>query len=241
LESASGPAIRYGDALIPLLRLDELLGEPATIAAPSAEEAGERLLIIKRGRELYACSGTHRHFEREVVLKSTGRFFAGNRLISAAVPLADGTLALVLSVNELFTRPRTSQAALAAAKTTRRKTVLVVDDSPVVRDLLAEALRAHGLRVLEAQDGADALTHLASGHAVDLVVTDVDMPRLDGIGLLHELRRRDGPRRLPIVIVSMRGSEQDQRRALDAGADAYLAKTDLSHSGLWAMLARFLE
>ena len=72
------------------------------------------------------------------------------------------------------------------------------------------------------------------------MVTDVDMPRLDGIGLVQRVRQRGGPRRMPMVIVSMRGSPEDQRRALDAGADSYLVKTDLSHAGLWTMLARFL-
>ena len=128
----------------------------------------------------------------------------------------------------------------SAAVSRSGQTVLVVDDSPVVRDLLAEALRAHGVRVIEASDGEEALARLDDSPEVSLLVSDVDMPKLDGIGLLQRVRARSGPRRLPVVIVSMRGSTEDQRRAIDAGADAYMVKTDLTHSGLWALLVRFL-
>lgn len=241
IASISGPTIRYAGVLIPLLRLDELVGELDD--SPARAEHGEsaRLLVVIRGGELLALQGTHHHSEREVVLKSTGRFFAKNRLINAVIPQADGTLALVLSLSELHPGPHRGPTAAAPAVAARRKTVLVVDDSPVVRDLLAEALRAHGLQVIEAGDGEEALQKLQSGPSIDLVVTDVDMPKLDGIGLLQQLRQSDRPRRLPVVMVSMRGSPEDQRRALAAGADAYLVKTDLSHAGLWTMLARYLE
>lgn len=245
ISSISGPAVQYSGMLIPLIRLDELLGESSAGIRPEQSQGEpERLMIVNRGRELLALRGTHHHSEREVVLKSMGRFFARNRLVSAVIPLADGTLALVLSVSELYSGPRTVRMAAsqtAAAAAARRKNVLVVDDSPVVRDLLAEALRAHGLQVIEAGDGEEALRKMESGPQFDLVVTDIDMPKLDGIGLLQRLRRADLPRRLPVVVVSMRGSSEDQRRALEAGADAYLVKTDLSHAGLWTMLARFLK
>jgi CheY-like chemotaxis protein len=118
--------------------------------------------------------------------------------------------------------------------------VLVVDDSPVVRDLVGDALRAHGIRVIEAGDGEEALAQLNLHPQIDLVVTDFEMPRLDGIGLIRALRAREG-RRIPAVVVSMRGSDSDKRAALDVGADAYLVKSDFSHAGLWTMIARFLE
>lgn len=243
-DSITGPAIRYAGGLVPLVQLDELLGETVTgsSVATTDRSAVQRLIIVNTNGGLLAIAGTSRHLERAVVLKSMGKFFARNRLVNAAVPLEDGTLVFVLSVNELLGGVRGVRAATTTIKHKQhdRKSVLVVDDSPLVRDLLAEALRAHGLRVREASDGEDALTKLDEDPRIDLVVTDVDMPKLDGIGLLSRLRQRSGPR-LPVVIVSMRGSDEDQRRALDAGADAYLVKTDLSHAGLWTMLSRFLE
>ena len=72
------------------------------------------------------------------------------------------------------------------------------------------------------------------------MVTDFEMPRLDGIGLIRALRARPDVRRIPAVVVSMRGSDADKQAALDVGADAYLVKSDFSHAGLWTMIARFL-
>lgn len=237
--SIDGPAIRYAGTLAPLVSLSEVL-EEAQVGAQADRSEQPRLMIVRNGRGLLALSGSMHHSEHEVVLKPTGKFFERNRLLHAAVSLADGTLALVLSVNELLTGSLGLRGAARTTTAQKRKTVLVVDDSPVVRDLLAEALRAHGLWVLEASDGEDALARLDANPEIDLVVTDVDMPRLDGIGLVQRVRQRGGSRRMPMVIVSMRGSPEDQRRALDAGADSYLVKTDLSHAGLWTMLARFL-
>lgn len=238
--SIDGPAIRYSGTLAPLVSLGEVLEEAQIASGNSERNEQPRLMIVRNGRGLLALSGSCRHSEHEVVLKPTGKFFERNRLLHAAVSLADGTLALVLSVNELLSGSMGARGPSRTSTAQKRKTVLVVDDSPVVRDLLAEALRAHGLWVLEASDGEDALARLDASPEIDLVVTDVDMPRLDGIGLVQRVRQRGGPRRMPMVIVSMRGSPEDQRRALDAGADSYLVKTDLSHAGLWTMLARFL-
>jgi CheY-like chemotaxis protein len=204
-------------------------------------------MIVRSGGDRVALSGSFDHVEREVVLKPAGKFFAEQRLVSAAVHLEDGSLALVLKPAELVfavrgeRRPEAPAAGGGAPRTGFGKTVLVTDDSPVVRDLIADALRAHGMRVIEAGDGEEALSLLAAHPSIDLVVTDFEMPRLDGIGLIRAQRAREtGGRRLPMVVVSMRGSESDKRLALDAGADSYLVKSDFSHAGLWTMIARFL-
>ena len=189
-------------------------------------------------------------------------FFERQRLVSAAVHLEDGSLALVLKPAELIFAARgqarrgagadsavpespavagaAARGAAVAPRTGFGKTILVVDDSPVVRDLISDALRAHGIRVVEASDGQEALERLAAHPNVQLVVTDFEMPRLDGPGLIRALRARPGARRLPAVVVSMRGSDADKKAAMDAGADAYLVKSDFSHAGLWTMIARFL-
>jgi CheY-like chemotaxis protein len=154
----------------------------------------------------------------------------------------DGTLALVLKPGELLaaTRGITPRAQAPAATQRGGSTVLVADDSPVIRDLLSEALRSHGLRVLEAADGEEALAILAAHPEVRLLVTDVEMPRLDGIGLIREVRLHHG-RQLPALVVSMRGTDEDKQRALDVGADGYLVKSDFTQAGLWTMVSRYLR
>jgi CheY-like chemotaxis protein len=110
---------------------------------------------------------------------------------------------------------------------------LVVDDSPLVRDIVAEALRAHGLRVLVASDGEEALAVLAAEPGVDIVLTDMDMPRLDGLSLLRAIRSRAQGGDVPVVAISMRGNESEKKSALQAGAQAYIDKSDFNQALLW--------
>ncbi len=102
----------------------------------------------------------------------------------------------------------------------RGRTVLVVDDDPAVRGTLAAELRAEGYETLEAADGRQAL-ELLDRRQPDLVLTDLAMPVLDGFGLIAQVRR---DRRVPIVVLSVRGGESDKIRALDLGADDYVVK-----------------
>jgi chemotaxis protein histidine kinase CheA len=241
VDSVDGPCIRHRGALVPVAAVDEILGETRD---GGGDGRSTRILIIHDGRDRLALTGSSRHVEEEVVLKPLGRVFEQQRLITAAAPLGDGSLALVLTVGELFQLARgagtaTARPRAAGTKPRRGKTVLVVDDSPVVRDLIAEALRSHGLRVLEAGDGQEALARLAVHAEVQLIITDLDMPKLDGIGLVKQVRGRPGPR-LPIIVVTMRGSDDDKRAAIAAGADSYLVKNDLSHGGLWQVVERVL-
>lgn len=251
VDSVDGRAFRHDGRVIPLASLDALLGEPNRGDRRAGRSS--RLIIVKSGADQVALSGSQDHVEREVVLKPTGKFFERQRLVSAAVHLEDGALALVLKPAELILAGRDQRAAAQETGSGERageappalragfgKTVLVADDSPVVRDLIADALRAHGIRVIEASDGQEALERLGAHPGIDLVVTDFEMPRLDGPGLIRALRARVGARRIPAVVVSMRGSDADKRAALDVGADAYLVKSDFSHAGLWTMIARFL-
>ncbi len=239
IEAASGPVIRHLGALVPVVQLDELLGERAS----NKETRGSaRTILVESAGSLVAVVGTEAHRRVEAVLKGTSEVFKHDPLLGAAAPMDDGTLALVLKPGELLAAARgMAPRAHAVAEAPRGgSTVLVADDSPVIRDLVAEALRSHGLRVLEAADGEEALAILAAHHEVRLLVTDVEMPRLDGIGLIREVRAHYG-RQLPALVVSMRGSAEDKQRALDVGADGYLVKSDFTQAGLWSMVSRYLR
>jgi two-component system chemotaxis response regulator CheY len=101
---------------------------------------------------------------------------------------------------------------------------LIVDDSPAMRRQLATALqRVPGLRAVEAGDGADAWRKLASG-TFDILLTDVNMPTLDGLKLISLVRAGGAHQRVPIVVITTEGAEADRRRALSLGADGYLVK-----------------
>jgi CheY-like chemotaxis protein len=117
---------------------------------------------------------------------------------------------------------------------------LVADDSPVVRDIIARALRSYGLQVLVAGDGEEALALFASHVRVDIVVTDIDMPRLDGLGLVRTLRGREGSKDVPVVGISMRGGELERRAAMAAGMSAYIDKSDFNQTLLWQTIRPFV-
>jgi len=110
---------------------------------------------------------------------------------------------------------------------------MVADDSPVVRDVIAQGLRAHGLQVLVAADGEEALTLLRAQARVDVVVTDIDMPRLDGLAFVRAMRERGSSRNIPVVAISMRGGQAEREAALAAGASVYLDKGELNQALLW--------
>lgn len=111
------------------------------------------------------------------------------------------------------------------------KRILVVDDSLTIRELERKLLGAQGYEVSVAVDGLDGLETLRSGD-FDLVVTDVDMPRMDGIALVEAVRRDKALARLPVMIVSYKDRPEDRQRGLEAGADHYLAKGSFHDAGL---------
>jgi two-component system, chemotaxis family, sensor kinase CheA len=113
------------------------------------------------------------------------------------------------------------------------RVALIADDSPVVRDILAQALRAHGMHVLMASDGEEALAILGAHTRVDVVVTDIDMPRLDGLALVRALRSQTTSQHVPVVAISMRGGDVERRAAMAAGVSAYIDKGEFSQALLW--------
>jgi two-component system chemotaxis response regulator CheY len=103
-------------------------------------------------------------------------------------------------------------------------TLLVVEDSPMMRQLIAVSLRRlQGCRVIEAVDGVDALKKLTTDK-IDLVITDINMPMMDGLKLVTLIRGNTRMKSLPIVIVTTEGAEADRERGLKLGANAYIAK-----------------
>jgi two-component system sensor histidine kinase and response regulator WspE len=133
---------------------------------------------------------------------------------------------LVRSIDNLLGGRRLMRAAVAAEAIEERRTrrILVVDDSLTVRELERQLLENAGFEVEVAVDGLDGWNAVRTGD-YDLVISDVDMPRLDGIRLVTQIKQDPRLRSLPVVIVSYKDREEDRMRGLDAGADAYLTKS----------------
>jgi two-component system sensor histidine kinase and response regulator WspE len=133
---------------------------------------------------------------------------------------------MVRSIDNLLSGRRIGRLETGTTTAVRRpaKRVLVVDDSITVRELERQLLEGHGYKVDTAVDGMDGWNTVRSGH-YDLVVSDVDMPRMDGIELVRRIKLDPVLRSLPVVIVSYKDREEDRLRGLDAGANCYLTKS----------------
>ncbi len=103
-------------------------------------------------------------------------------------------------------------------------TFLVVEDSPTMRQLISFSLkRFKGAKIIEAVDGVDALKKL-SGEKIDLILTDINMPVMDGLKLVSLVRQNEQLRNIPIIIITTEGAEEDRERGLALGANAYISK-----------------
>ncbi|MEA3246792.1 MAG: response regulator [Gemmatimonadota bacterium] len=166
-------------------------------------------------------------------------------MVGGATILGTGAAALVLDVPTVVATgigaaSRAGVAAAIPASHERRRTVLVVDDSITTRTLEQTVLEAAGYDVLTAADGADAWRVLQERGA-DLVVADVEMPRMDGVDLTAAIRASKRFREVPVILVSALESDAHRRRGLEAGADAYLGKSGFDQQRLLDAIRQLLD
>jgi two-component system, chemotaxis family, sensor kinase CheA len=182
--------------------------------------------------------------KRDVVVRGlTGRL-RDLKAVSGACIEPNGSILLVLDISTLIER---SQSAVAAGSNGAEKPsgpppqlkVVVVDDTLMVRELQRSILERGGYAVRTAADGAAALAMLIDVPA-DLVVTDVEMPNLDGLQLISNMRSHPRLANVPVLIVSSHGTEEDRQRGMDAGADGYIVKTAFDEAGLLSAVSRLL-
>jgi two-component system chemotaxis sensor kinase CheA len=179
----------------------------------------------------------------EVVVKPLGPVLADLADYIGAAVLGDGRIALLVGATTL-TREARPAAGLpepeAAPGPATAPKILVVEDSFSVRELQRSILETAGYPVVTARDGRDALAVLDRDNQIALVVTDIEMPGLDGIGLTQAIRASAARSSLPVIIVTSRGSDDDKRRGIEAGADAYMAKSGFDQQTLLAIVARLV-
>ncbi|HZE43518.1 MAG TPA: hybrid sensor histidine kinase/response regulator [Steroidobacteraceae bacterium] len=170
--------------------------------------------------------------ERELVVRPLDARLGKVKDIAAAALMEDGSPVLIIdvedlrqSVEKLISSGRLNKLPQGANAENRaaRKRVLVVDDSLTVRELERKLLDSRGYEVEVAVNGMEGWNAVRTGN-FDLVVTDIDMPRMDGIELVSLIRKDPSLKSLPVMIVSYKDREEDRRRGLEAGADYYLTK-----------------
>ena len=189
------------------------------------------VVVIGEGAETYGIAVDRFLGERMLVVQPLDARLGKVRDIAAGALMENGDAVLIVDVDDLLRSVDKLVRGGQLDKVQRgqgvavqhRKHVLVVDDSLTVRELERKLLEKRGYAVTVAVDGMDGWNALR-GADFDLVVTDIDMPRMDGIELVTLIKRDAALKALPVMVVSYKDREEDRRRGLDAGADYYLAK-----------------
>jgi two-component system, chemotaxis family, sensor kinase CheA len=225
--------VRHNDELLPFRSLCDALSLPQT---------GEEnvVLVLELSGRRFGASVGRIVGERELIRRPAEKLLHQTGIGASAV-LEDGRIVLLPELNYVnrALRARAGQIVPGSVEQERRRQrVLVADDSPVVRELVTEILSAAGLVVEQAVDGAAALESILQSEP-DLVVSDVEMPRMNGFDLLAEVRKRT--QRLPVIMLSTRGSIEDRKRATRLGANAYLVKTEFHSESLLEVVRRFVN
>jgi two-component system chemotaxis sensor kinase CheA len=235
--------IRLEDRTLPLVSLAATLGAPAEPALAAGEQAPVVILGAVERRLAFRISALLG--EQEVLVKTLGPQLTRVRNIAGATVLGPGQVVPILSVPDLLksalavaARPA-PVAASAPAAPAKQQSILVVEDSITSRTLLKGILESAGYRVTTAVDGADALATLRTGD-FDLVVSDVEMPRLNGLDLTARIRADRQWQHLPVVLVTALESREDRERGIEVGANAYLVKQSFDQSNLLAAVRRLL-
>ena len=233
--AGSPVVVRHGMTL-PLLDLGAALGVPGDREAKAA-------VVVRHADRQVAWAVDGLDGELELVVKDLGPFLGRLPLVTGATIDGDGSVVCLVDLRELAgdAAPVSTVSAPTEEQEPqqRKPRVLVVEDSVGVRELERAILEGAGYEVVTAVDGLDGAARLKDD-PTDLVVSDVEMPGMDGFALTRTIRRTRGWEQVPVVIMTSRGSEDDQRAGLDAGASAYLLKTEFDQNQLVETVRRLI-
>lgn len=234
------PVVKLEEKAVPLYGLAHLLQlQSSTDNFPTGGVL--KVMVLRSGTSRSAVWVDDFLAERDAMIKDLGMPIPTTGNVSGGALMRDGTVIVVLNPAGLAasctpsTAARVPQADLSGANQAAAKTVapciLVVDDSVTSRSLEKSILEAHGYRVRVAIDGLEALESLRAEKA-DLIITDIQMPRLDGFGLLEALKSNSEFNRIPVIVVSSLEGTEDRERGLLLGADGYLSKRKFDQTEL---------
>ena len=183
------------------------------------------VILVRAGEHSTALVTDELVGSREIVVKSVGPQIASMRGISGATILGDGRIVIILDMGALVRSEWRGRAVDATVRPTRDERIfaLVVDDSITVRRVTQRLLERNGMRVLTANDGVDAMA-LLQEHVPDVILLDIEMPRMDGYEVAAHVRNDPRLVDVPIIMITSRVGEKHRARAIEIGVDDYLGK-----------------
>ena len=236
--------IEMNGRVLSLVRLSDVL-EMDSETAVDEELQFVSILVLGASDQQIAYSVDAILNEQEVLVKNLGRQLSRVRNVSAGTVLGSGQVALILNVSDLILSAMRITGPSLAAHTQKsqlehvKKSILVVEDSITSRMLLKNILESAGYEVQTAVDGVDAWTILKTNN-FDVVVSDIEMPRMDGFELTSKIRTEEKFKNLPVVIVTSLESREDKERGIDVGANAYIVKSGFEQNNLLSVIRRLI-
>jgi chemosensory pili system protein ChpA (sensor histidine kinase/response regulator) len=217
------PKLDYGGVVYRIQHLGSLVG-----AAPSAlpeDENAVSLVLIRAGESSTALLMDSLEGSREIVVKTLGPHIASVPGVTGATILGDGRVIMILDPGTLVRAHRPTEVAVPVAQPPAPPplTALVVDDSITMRRVTQRLLERRGAKVYTARDGLDAITVLQE-HAVDIILLDIEMPRMDGYQFASHVRNDQKLKELPIIMITSRSGEKHRAKAIEIGVNDYLSK-----------------
>ena len=237
--------ISIGGRTVPLVPLSAVLELPRKEKGGAQSEFVQAVVLGTADHRIGIAFGVDEVLhEQEVLEKDLGKQLVRVRNIAGATVLGTGKVVPILNVSDLLkSAVRVSPVAEASAveehEPVARKSILVVEDSITSRTLLKSILEASGYEVQSAVDGVEAFSALKTAE-FDLVVSDVDMPRMNGFELTAKIRTDKSLAELPVVLVTALDSREDRERGIDAGANAYIVKSTFDQSNLIEVIRRLI-
>jgi chemosensory pili system protein ChpA (sensor histidine kinase/response regulator) len=221
------PVLRLGGKVVPTMYLAEFTGQQVP---PDANLTRLKAVVLNIGDQRLALMVDMVLEAREVVVKTLGNMLGRVRGVTGATLMGDGSVVLILNPNDMLQQQAASpQVRLRPTPVSRSAAdnyqVLIVDDSPSVRRVLTTLVRNTGWTPYAAKDGLEALEMIhASVARPDVVLLDIEMPRMDGYELTASLRAMAQHRHTPVVMLTSRAGEKHRKRAFEVGATEYMVK-----------------
>lgn len=234
--------IQLDGQVISLARLDDALELPAKMSPDDTPDCLQAVILSSAEKRI-AFLVDEILLEQEVLVKKLGKQLARVRNVSGATVLGNGKVVPILNAPDLLkSAVRSAGATRTAAIETagaKRKSVLIAEDSITSRMLLKNILETAGYDVKTSVDGIDALTQLRTG-SFDVVISDVEMPRMNGFDLTAKIRGDKKLAELPVVLVTALDSREDRERGIEVGANAYIVKSRFDQSNLLEAIQRLI-
>ncbi|MBI3585025.1 MAG: hybrid sensor histidine kinase/response regulator [Nitrospinae bacterium] len=237
-----GLAVHYNGSTIPYVRMQQILD----ISESDKKEDAERLaVILKTGNTMAAFAIDKFIGEEDITIKGLGNYMKRVRNVSGVTIMSDGNIAPILNVTDMINTIQLRGITSAMRKKERvdikkNLSILVVDDSIMTRTLEKNILESYGYDVVTAIDGQDAILKIREKN-FDVIVSDVQMPNMSGLELTEKIKQDNRYSKIPVILVTAMESDEDKKKGIQIGADAYIVKSSFDQSNLLTTIKRLTQ